>query len=281
MRKETTKKRKRISKAERERMKLILTGGMAIIVLLVIIILGVFVFGSCGTDYTKTDMNTVYVLKDGKIVSTDLETFDEKKYSQEELESYVAGIIDTYNKENGEDSMKQKSLSIEEKAAKLVLEYANADVYEAVNGIEFFVGSVEEANKAGYTFTEEINFAKLVDGKAVAAVPSDFADNADYKVIVIKSNTKVVVPGEICFVSTDNIAKVGDDYVVIKDGSELLIEGSSMGTESGTELGTEIEGAVGEDEVEGGDGEIIFDFGDEPEKETASDSEVLTYIIYK
>ena len=44
MRKETTKKRKRISKAERKRMKLILTGGMAIIVLLVIIILGVFVF---------------------------------------------------------------------------------------------------------------------------------------------------------------------------------------------------------------------------------------------
>lgn len=281
MRKETTKKRRRISKAERQKQKLILMGGMGLIVLILIIILGVFVFGSCGTDYTKTDMNTVYVLKDGKIISTDLENFDEKKYDQSELESYVAGIIDTYNKENGEDSVKQKEFSVEENAAALVLEYANADVYEDVNGVELFVGSIADAEKAGYVLTEEIEFAKMKDGKALAAVPADFADNAEYKVIVIKSNTKVVVPGEIGFVSTENTAKVGKDYVVIKAGSQLLTEGDSLGTESGTELATEIEGAVGEDEVEGGDGEIIFDFGDEPEAETTPNTEVLTYIIYK
>ena len=66
MRTETTKKRRRISKAERQRQKLIITGGMAIIVLILVIALGIFVFGSCGTDYTETDMNTVYVLKEGR-----------------------------------------------------------------------------------------------------------------------------------------------------------------------------------------------------------------------
>ena len=281
MRTETTKKRRRISKAERQKQKLILMGGMGIIVLILIVILGIFVFGSCGTDYAETDMSTVYVLKDGKIISTDLENFDKNKYDQTELESYVAGIIDTYNKANGEDSVQQREFSVEENAATLVLEYANADVYEDINGVELFVGSIDKAAEAGYAITADIHFAEMKDGKAVAANIIDFVDNADYKVVVIKSNTKVVVPGEICFVSTENISKVGEDYVVIKAGCELLTDDSAIGTESGTELGTEIEGAVGEDEVEGGDGEIIFDFGDEPETETTPNKEVITYIIYK
>lgn len=280
MRTETTKKSRRISKAEKQRRKILVVGGMGIILVILILILGIFVFGSCGTDYAKTDVNTVFVLKDGKIVSTDLETFDGKKYDAAKLESYVTGIVDTYNKKNGEDSLKQKKFEVEENTATLILEYANADVYEEVNGVELFVGSIDKAGKAGYELTKDIQFAKMTDGKAVAANPSDFINNEDYKIIIIKSNTKVVVPGEICFVSVDNIAKVGEDYVVIKDGCQLLTD-AEMGTESNTEFGTEVEGAVGEDEVEGGDGEIIFDFGDEPEAEDSQYSEVLTYIIYK
>ena len=275
MRKETTKRSKRISKAERQRQKLILMGGGAIIVLILIVILGIFIFGSCGTDYAEADTNTVFVLKDGKIVSTDVENFDEKKYDEAELESYVADIVDTYNKKNGEDSLKQKEFSVEENVATLVLEYANGDVYEDISGVEFFTGTIKEAQKAGYTF--DVNFAQMKDGKAVAADAKDFVKGEDYKVVIIKSNTKVVVPGEICFVSTQNVSKVGEDFVLIKDGSALLKEEVFDNTEETTE----IEGAVGEDEVEGGDGEIIFDFGDEPDEESSQYSEVLTYIIYK
>ena len=275
MRKETTKKSRRISKAEKQRRKLLVVGGMAIILVILILILGIFVFGSCGTNYAKTDMNTVFVLKDGKIVSTDLETFDGKQYDADELESYVAGVIDTYNKENGEDSLKQKKFSVEENTATLILEYANADVYEEVNGVEIFAGTVKDAQKAGYAF--DVNFAQMKDGKAVVADANDFVNGEEYKVIIIKSNVKVVVPGEVCFVSTQNVSKIGEDFVVIKEGSALLTEDLF----DGTEVATEIEGAVGEDEVEGGEGEIIFDFGEEPETEDSQYSEVLTYIIYK
>ena len=280
MKKETTKKRKRISKAQRQR-QLIMMGGIGIILLILIILLGVFIFGSCGTDYSETDRNTIFVLKDEKIISTDLESFDGNKYDQTKLESYVAGVIDTYNKANGEDSVIQKEISVEENKATLILEYANADVYEDINGVELFVGSIDKAAEAGYALTGDIHFAEMKDGKAVVANLSDFIDDANYKMVVIKANTKVVVPGKICYVSTENVAKVGKDYVITESGSQLLADTSEIGTESGTEFGTEVEGAVGEDEVEGGDGEIIFDFGDEPETEDNQYSEVLTYIIYK
>lgn len=277
--KETTQKNKQVSKATKQKQKLIITGGLAIVLLILIIIGAVFIFGSCGTDYAEADTNTVYVLKNGKIVSTDVEAFSEKDYDKEELESYVKDVVDTYNKENGDDSLKQKFCEVEENVAKLVLEYANTDVYENVNGVEIFTGTIKEAQDAGYDFA--VGFAKMVDGKAIAATADDFVKGEDYKVVIIKSNTKVVVPGEVCFVSTQNISKVGEDWVLIKEDCQLLTEE----IETETSFGTEAEGADGsisEDElVVGEEEEIIFDFGDEPEEQGSQYSEVLTYIIYK
>ncbi len=275
--KETTQKSKQVSNETRQKQKLMIAGGLGIVLVILIIILAVFVFGSCGTDYAKADTNTVFVLKNGKIVSTDVEAFSEKNYDKDELEAYVKDIIDTYNEENGKDSLKQKLCDVEENVATLVLEYANADVYEDVNGVEIFTGTIKEAQDAGYSF--EGSYAKMVDGKAVTATADDFVKGEDYKVVIIKSNTKVVVPGEVCFVSTQNISKVGEDYVVIKDGSQLLTEEVTVDTE----FGTEAEGSddsISEEELANSDGDIIFDFGDEEESESQY-SEVLTYIIYK
>ena len=239
--------------------------------------LAVFVFGSCGTNYAEADTNTVYVLRNGKIISTDVEAFDEKTYDKDELKAYIKENIDTYNAENGKNVLKQKTFKAEEGKAVLVLEYADVDAYEGVNGVELFVGTVKEAKDAGYKF--DASYAKLAEGKAVTASADDFTKSDDYKVIIIKSNTKVVVPGEICFVSTQNVAKVGEDYVLIKDGSQLLAEEVVDDTEFGTEAEGS-DGAISEDELVSGDGNIIFDFGEE-EESGSQYSEVLTYIIYK
>lgn len=279
MRRETTQKRKRVSKATRQKQKLMIIGGAVIGLIAIIAIIATILFFVLKTDYTDVDTNTVFILKNGKIVSTDIEAFDEKSYDKEKLGDYVQQVIDTYNSENGEDMLKQNSYEVEENKATLVLEYANSDVYEDINGVELFTGTIQEANEAGYSFTGA--FAKMVDGKAIAATADEFVNEEGYKVVIIKSNTKVVLPGDVCFVSTENISKVGEDYVVIKDGSQLLT------TEFDTESieGTEVEGsdgAIGEDElVAGEEEEIIFDFGDETEEQGSQYSEVLTYIIYK
>lgn len=275
MRKETTPKRKRVTKATRQKQQLIMIGGGAM-VLILIVILAIFVFGSCGNDYAKAETNTVYVLESGKVISTDVESFDEKVYDKGELKTYIKDAINTYNKENGNNSLKQKSFKVKDDKATLVLEYATADVYEAVNGVELFTGTVAEAKKAGYTF--EGSFAKIVDDKAIVATADEFMDGDDYKVVIIKSNTKVVIPGDVCFVSTENVSKVDGDSVKIKDGSQLFAEEVTVDTEFGTEAEGS-DGSISEDELDA-EGEIIFDFGGE-EKEESQYSEVLTYIIYK
>lgn len=47
----------------------------------------------CGTDYYTKD-STVFVAKNGSVVSTDVEDFDTAAYKQDDLQSYV----DSFNR---------------------------------------------------------------------------------------------------------------------------------------------------------------------------------------
>ncbi len=62
--------------------------------------------------YTKD--STVFVAKNGSVVSTDVEDFDTATYKQDDLQSYVDKSIDDYNKKN-DGSVKLKKLTVEKK----------------------------------------------------------------------------------------------------------------------------------------------------------------------
>lgn len=274
----TKKKKRKLSNAARQKRKLMLTGGLAVVLVLVII-LAVFVFGG-GSTY-ETDTNTIYLLEDGKVVSNSVEVFDENIYSEKDLESYIKEIVDTYNAEN-ENAVKQKSLTVKDGTATLVMEYADAEDYENFEGTEIFTGTLAEAVKAGYTF--EGDFADVTGEKVKPLVSEEFLNNSEYKVLIIKANVTVsfeqMKNTEICIVSAENTASVEDGVVVIKDGANMLANVDLEGTEDGTEAGTEIEGAISEDELLTGDTGPVFDFGDEEEVVNPYSS-VYTYIIYK
>lgn len=275
MDKKRTNKRKR-GKAARQRQKLMITAGLAV-VLVVVILIGVFVLGSCSSAY-ETDTNTVYLLEDGKIVSSSVESFDSDVYSKDDLKSYIKEAIDTYNAEHG-ITVKQKSLKVKDGVATLVMEYAYPETYEDFEGTDIFVGTVAEALEAGYTF--EGDFANVADGKVTACTSEEFL-NGDYQVVIIKANIAVSLGEEaqICYVSAENTDSVKDGVVVIKDGANMLATATVEDTEE-TVDGTEADGAITEEELLlGADEGIVFDFGDEPETENQYSS-VYTYIIYK
>lgn len=270
--KKTNKRRK--GKAARQRERLMITAGLAV-VLVVAIIIGVFVLGSCSAY--ESDTNTVYLLEDGKVVSNSVENFDENTYSKNDLKSYIKEVINTYNAEH-ENAVKQKSLSVKDGKAVLVMEYASAEVFEEFEGTDVFVGTLADAVTAGYTF--EGDFANVTDGKVKFASADEFL-TGDYKVLIIKANVNVSLEeGQICYVSAENTESVKDGVVVIKNGASLLSNVDLEDTED-TEAVTEVEGAITDEELILGTDEVfVFDFGDE-EVEENQYSSVYTYIIYK
>ena len=271
----TLKTRRAIRARERQKRKLMLLGGLAVL-LVIVIILAIFVFGSCGKY--DTDTSAVHILNNGKIVSVSVEEFDEDSYDKNELKKYIKEVVGSYNEEKGEKLVKQKDYNVENDVASLVMEYATTDAFEDFEGVELFVGTVAEAKEAGYDF--KADFVSVTDGKVAEAEADDFMKDDAYQIVIIKANTKVCVDGTIAYVSTENIADVMEDAVVIKEGAQLNI--SEEDTQKGEAVeGSEIsdgavdEGALGQEEST----EIIFDFGEEEIESQYSD--VYTYIIYK
>lgn len=255
------------------------------------VLLCVGMFTGCGTSY-KADESTVFVLKDGKIVSTDVETFDEKAYDKDGLKDYVKKTINDYNEKNGKKNIALKNLNVNDKKAALTISYDSADDYEKFNDIELYTGSIAEALAAGYSF--EGDFASVAGGKIKACENSAFLDDSSYKVVVIKGNTNVKVKGTIAYVSTANTRYVDAQTIEIQDGNSLLAkESATESTQEATEAETEntqaqeVTGAVSDDDLLNAteeESEVTFDFKEDDTKTKDSIkefSQVYTYIIYK
>lgn len=250
---------------------------------------GLLLFTGCGKSYdAKT--STVYVLKDQKIVSVDVESFDETIYDKDDLERYVKENVEAYR----EDSVKFKELKVEEGQATLTMNYASAEDYTKFTGIELFCGSVMEALSRGYTF--DTDFAAIADGKATACKVSEFLGNADLKVVIIKGNVNVNVPGTIVYASVQNAGIVDKSTIAVAEGTSLIdtlmddvsgeteTENVPTETTTGEPSGDEF---LDEDDLLGTDEaatEVFFSFDDEEyqsSEEKSEFSEIYNYIIYK
>lgn len=244
----------------------------------------------CGSY--KADENTVFVLKHGKIVTTDVEEFDEDTYAKSDLEDYVNETIDNYTAENGKNTVKLKDLTVKDGKATLTLEYKTVDDFSSFNGIELFSGSMAEALVAGYKF--DAQFVSVKKGSVENKIDaSEFMDDDKLKVAIVKENTCVNVPGTILYVSTENVVLKDKNTVSIQNGQNLLTELESTESKGVTETidGTEAkstqdESSVDEDEMLTGTEESTekkFDFGKETVKNPSASefSNIYTYIIYK
>jgi hypothetical protein len=249
----------------------------------------------CGGSYAA-DESTVFVRKDGSVVTTDVEEFDADTYDEAGLKSYVDETISAYNDENGKDSIKRKSLSVKNGKATLTLAYASAQDYQNFTDIELFTGTLAEALAAGYSFDEE--FVGVKDGEITACSDTSvFLNESGYKVAIIRGNARVQVSGTIVYMTASNTTWVNKKTILISDGTSIFDAEGSDSTETATEVvGTEIvsteestqaqeeDSAMLEDDLLSASEEdtgVVFDFSDEESTSQSEISQVYTYIIYK
>lgn len=239
----------------------------------------------CGTDYYTKD-STVFVAKNGSVVSTDVEDFDTATYKLDDLQSYVDKSIDDYNKKN-DGSIKLKKLTVEKKKASLTMSYASTDEYTDFNGTKLFSGTIAEALAAGYDF--KTDFAAIDDGKAKKCESSEFLDENGYKVVIYEGRSNLHVKGKILYASVDNVKLVDDNTVAIGDkysmlasqptgteGTEAVKSDATEGTENGAD------DSVSDDDILNSvkeDNEVTFDF--DSEEDNSVPVSYVTYVIYK
>ncbi|MBO5371497.1 MAG: hypothetical protein J6A75_02140 [Lachnospiraceae bacterium] len=179
-----------------------------------------------GCSKAKTDVteSTVFVEKKGQIVSVDVEELDKEYYDAAELEEYITEHVADYTTENGETVTKENFL-VEEGIAKLEMKYASYEDYSNFNGIEFYEGTVLEAQAEGYDFdTEFYALAEESDeaaGTKQKAGKTDVLADDESKVVIIRANVAVQVKGKILYVSAE------DTEVIDKKTVRITGEGAN------------------------------------------------------
>lgn len=143
------------------------------------------------------DTNTLFVDKKGHIIEVSVGDFKQDNYDQEEFEKFVDEAIEAYD---GEGTVELDSMSVEEKVAKLNMEYSDSATYTAFNGKELFTGTIVSAVAEGYDFGADFTAVEKGELKDAADRDTVLAHD-EYKVVILEMEEDVSVDGEIAYVS--------------------------------------------------------------------------------
>ncbi len=115
------------------------------------------------SSWTPQESDAISISAKGTVTEIISDTLDQSYYDETELENQITSEVDAYNQEHGEDSVTVRSFEAEDGSVTLKLKFAAASDYAAFNHVEFYSGSIINAQLEGYLF--DTNFYKIKDGK--------------------------------------------------------------------------------------------------------------------
>ena len=77
------------------------------------VLIGISMLAGCGKSL-DADTDTVYVQKNGTVLSVDVETLDKDYYDETELKDYVTDAVSAYTGEHGKSAVKLENLSVKD-----------------------------------------------------------------------------------------------------------------------------------------------------------------------
>ena len=92
------------------------------------VLIGISMLAGCGKSL-DADTDTVYVQKNGTVLSVDVETLDKDYYDETELKDYVTDAVSTYTGEHGKSAVKLENLSVKDGTATLKMKYKTPEDY--------------------------------------------------------------------------------------------------------------------------------------------------------
>ena len=196
------KKRLAAQKKARQRQLLKLRLAASAVVLLIALLI---VMAIGGVFEKKADVSTMTV--DGsRIIYEEVAPIGELDFS--DLKDYV--------KSETADAEGVKLMRISKKDGNAYVRtgYDDMAAYSAFTGYEGFVGTVSDADRAGYEF--DTVFASVTEGKKGDTVKGKkVKKEGDLRVLIIRENGRFVVDGDIVYVSAESTEVVDGNTVDI------------------------------------------------------------------
>lgn len=179
--------------------------------------IGMMLLGGCEMlepkeKWEPKEPSAISISEEGVITEYINEVLDEAFYSASELKTMIDTEVSAYNSKNGADSVVVKEFVEEGQNIRLTMEYAGAEDYAEFNNVEFYYGSMINAQLSGYLFDGAY---KRVSGGVVQGSPvsgSEVLKKMAAEVLIVTAPLEIELPGSVVFTST-NADVLADDVV--------------------------------------------------------------------
>jgi hypothetical protein len=179
------------------------------------VLLATSVFGltACGSGAAAVDNGTVgmtiTVNKNGSISNSIVEDFGESYYDVDSLKDMIDSAVSEYNSKNSDANISLKNCKVDDDVANVTIEYGNYKAYSGFNDESFFVGTITEANMAGYDLNMTLKDAS--DSAVTISKPQLLGMGDNHIVILeaepVEDGTEIETIRINCY---DEILYVGD-----------------------------------------------------------------------
>jgi hypothetical protein len=146
---------------------------------------------ACGskdvTVDTTTSGSTITISKDGSISNSIVEEFGESYYDEDSLKSMIEDSIFEYVNKSSDSNIDKpslKSCKVADGYANVTIDYESYKAYAGFNGEDLFVGTVAEANMAGYDLNISL---KDVSDTSVTISKPQLLGMGDNHIVIIEA----------------------------------------------------------------------------------------------
>lgn len=172
----------------------------------------------CGSK--EQHVSRITIDKEGTVVSTIYEPFEEEYYDTAELKDMASSEISYYNSEYTTDRITVEAPEFieDDKLVKLTMTYSNSSDYSHFNQSVLFYGTVKEAQEAGFTFDDAL---VGTDGQAIASM--DIIGYSDNHIIIATDKVVIDAPYEIMYM-TKGVTRNGKKEAILSDTTSEIVQ---------------------------------------------------------
>ncbi|MBQ6887542.1 MAG: hypothetical protein IJN54_08535 [Lachnospiraceae bacterium] len=189
-----------------------------------ILMTGAIIFSlcACGQNTAKEETSVKFE-KDGAVVNTIIEDFDETLYNVEDLKSMVLNEVAAFNSASGDKGISVEKLEVKDGKVTVAMTYANAEKYTEFNDKILFFGTIAQAYEAGLSFDIQLTSTKK-DGGQIGK--EEILQLRDCEIIILEEPVAVVTPSKILYASS-NVEVLSGKSARVTDAEEaayLIVE---------------------------------------------------------
>lgn len=188
----------------RQKVKAVLAAGMLMLALC-----------ACGQE-KEAETTSVKIEKDGTVVNTIIEDFDESLYNVDALKSMVLSEAAAFNSSSEGNSISVDKLEAADGKVTVVMTFSGASGYSEFNEKVLFFGTVLEGYEAGFDLDISLISTKK-DGGEIGK--EEILQMGESGLIVLEEPVNVITPSKIMYAS-ENVAVLSDESAKVLDNGE-------------------------------------------------------------